>query len=156
MIYQVINVIKKILVAHDGSEPAAKALNFALELAEKCSAEVQIISVVPTIDMLMPRFTPESPPENFYKPLIDKMSDRFKEVLSEALKSAERTKPTVKISTRLLEGRPAYKIVQTAEEDGFDLIVMGSRGLSGVGELVLGSVSDKVADTARCPVLIVK
>lgn len=149
-------MIKKILVAYDGSKPAMKALDFALELAEKCSSEVHIISVVPTEEILIPRFTTASPPENFYKPLIDKISDRFKAVLSEALKSAERTMPMVRISTKLMEGRPADKIVKTAEDESFDLIVIGSRGLSGVGELVLGSVSDKVADTAKCPVLIVK
>ena len=54
------------------------------------------------------------------------------------------------------DGRPADVIVQTAIDDHVDLIVLGSRGLGGIKQLFLGSVSDRVADEARCPVLIVK
>jgi nucleotide-binding universal stress UspA family protein len=62
----------------------------------------------------------------------------------------------VRVSSTILEGRPADKIVEAAKEGGFDLIVMGSRGLGGVKEFFLGSVSDRVADEATCPVAIVK
>lgn len=150
------NVIKKMLVAVDGSEGAAKALDFALNLAEKLDAEVQIVSVVPPVDSIIPRLTPVAQPSAFYTYLINEMEQRLKTVLSEALKGAEEEKPKLKISTRLLKGRPADKIVQMAKEEGFDVIVMGSRGLSGVEELLLGSVSNRVADYASCPVLIVK
>ena len=50
----------------------------------------------------------------------------------------------------------ADKIVEAANESGFGLIVVGSRGLGGIEEFFLGSVRDRVADEARCPVLIVK
>ena len=66
------------------------------------------------------------------------------------------TKPNLKVSTKILEGRPADKIVETAKDDKTDLIVMGSRGIGGIREFFLGSVSDRVADEATCPVLIVK
>lgn len=56
----------------------------------------------------------------------------------------------------LKEDRPADEIVKTAKEGEFDLIVMGHRGLGRVKEFFLGSVSDRVADEAHCPVLIVK
>lgn len=144
------------LVAIDGSEAAAKALDYALNLAEKCGAEVQIVSVVLPVDDILPRFTSMKPSSTFYTPLINEMEKRLKTVLSEALKRAQEKKSKLKISVRLLKGRPADKIVQTAKEGNFDIIVLGSRGLSGVKELVLGSVSDRVADFATCPVLIVK
>jgi len=150
------NVIKKMLVAVDGSEAAAKALDFALNLAEELDAEVHIISVVPPADSIIPRFALAAPPSTFYTSLISEMEKRLKTVLSETLRGAKEKRPRLKISTRLLEGRPADKIVQTAREEGFDIIVVGSRGLSGVEELFLGSVSDRVADCATCPVLIVK
>ena len=51
---------------------------------------------------------------------------------------------------------PAEKIVEASKEGNFDLIVMGSRGLGGVAEFLLGSVADRVADLAQCPVVIVK
>ena len=61
-----------------------------------------------------------------------------------------------RFSTKLLEGRPADKIVEIAKQESFDLIVIGSRGLGGIKEIFLGSVSDRVADESHCPVLIVK
>jgi nucleotide-binding universal stress UspA family protein len=143
------------LVAIDGSETATKALAYALSLAEKCDAEVQIVSVVPPVKSIMPRFALTAPPVH-YTMFINEVEKRLKTVLSDALKEAKEKRPSIKVSVRLLKGHPADKIVQTAQEEGFDLIVVGSRGLSGVEELVLGSVSDRVADRATCPVLIVK
>ena len=74
----------------------------------------------------------------------------------EVLRKAKKTKPDIEVSTKLLEGRPADKIVEAAKEGEFDIIIMGNRGLGGVKEFFLGSVSDRVADEASCPVLIVK
>ena len=79
-----------------------------------------------------------------------------KKVLVEASKRAKKLKPKVKVSKKMLKGRAADKIVETANDGGFDLIVIGSRGLGGIKEFFLGSVSDRVADEAKCPVLIVK
>ena len=62
----------------------------------------------------------------------------------------------IRFTTKLVEGRPADKIVETAKLESCDLIVIGSRGLGGIKEFFLGSVSDRVADEAPCPVLIVK
>lgn len=143
--------IKKMLVAIDGSETATKALNYALQLAEKCSAEVQIVSVLQTIDSMMP---PSS--GMIYASLLYDMEKSIEMILSDTLKRVKETKPALKVSTRLLKGRPADEIVQIAKEEGFDIIVIGSRGLSNVEEFFLGSVSDRVADKASCPVLIVK
>jgi nucleotide-binding universal stress UspA family protein len=143
------------LVAIDGSESATKALDYALSLAEKCDAEVLIVSVVPPVESFMPRFSLTAPPIH-YSLFIDEVEKRLKTVLSDTLTEAKEKRPKMTISIRLLKGRPANTIVQTAQEEGFDIIVVGSRGLSGMGELVLGSVSDRVADLATCPVLIVK
>jgi nucleotide-binding universal stress UspA family protein len=147
--------ITRMLVAIDGSEAATRALNYALSLAEICDAEVQIVSVVPPVASLMPRFSLTAPPIH-YTLFIDEVEKRLHAVLSDALADAKKKRPTLPLSIRLLKGRPADTIVQTAREEGFNLIVVGSRGLSGVDELVLGSVSDRVADLATCPVLIVK
>jgi nucleotide-binding universal stress UspA family protein len=147
--------ITKMLVAIDGSESATKALAYALSLAEKCAAEVQIVSVVPPVESLMPRFTLTAPPIH-YSLFVGEVEKRLQTVLSDALSEAKEKRPNMHVSIRLLKGRPADTIVQTAQEESFDIIVLGSRGLSGLDELVLGSVSDRVADLATCPVLIVK
>jgi nucleotide-binding universal stress UspA family protein len=62
----------------------------------------------------------------------------------------------VKVVTRLGKGNPAEIIIETAAEGNFNLIVMGSRGLGGMKELLLGSVSHKVVQLAKTSVLIVK
>jgi len=54
------------------------------------------------------------------------------------------------------QGRPADKIIETATKGKYDIIVIGSRGLGGIKQLLLGSVSDRFSDKAPCPVLIVK
>ena len=63
--------------------------------------------------------------------------------------------PEDRVTEIVVPGHPAETICRIAEEDGHDLIVMGSRGLSGIGSFFLGSVSDKVSHHTPCPVLIV-
>ena len=61
----------------------------------------------------------------------------------------------VKISSVIREGSPAKVILDVAAEEDIDLIVIGSSGKSGFDRFILGSVSDKVVNTAKCPVLVV-
>ena len=62
----------------------------------------------------------------------------------------------MRAKTRLVIGHPAEEIARIANEEGFDLLVVGSRGLSTVKAFLLGSVSEKLSRLAKCPVLIVK
>jgi nucleotide-binding universal stress UspA family protein len=146
-------LIRKILVALDGSEHAGKALDFAVDLAEKYSAEVVLLSVVPYTDLVLVSMVPSSIKEESY---LIKLRDYYEEVLSKALRKTKKIRPNLKVSTKLTEGQPADKIVETVKEGSFDIIVMGSRGMSGIKEFLLGSVSHRVADKAPCAVLIVK
>ncbi|GGE40414.1 stress response protein NhaX [Pullulanibacillus camelliae] len=61
-----------------------------------------------------------------------------------------------KAHTEILEGKPEKRIVEHAEIHDYDLIVVGSRGLSGLKKLMLGSVSQKIVQDAECEVLVVK
>lgn len=136
-------MVKNILVGLDGSEQAKRALDLALEIANKFSANVVLLGVID------------------YMPIIDKeyvnnLKRRHENILSEALNKAQRAKPNLQITKMLTEGRPADKIIEKAQDGKFDLIVMGSRGRGGISEFIGGSVSDKVADEASCPVVIVK
>lgn len=150
-------MIEKILVALDGSDPADNALDCALDLADRYSAAVTLLTVVRPI--VVPRISQAAVP-----PLSPKVKERYKQglktghrkVLSDALQKARDVKPDLDISTKLVEGRPSQKIVEVAQREDFDMIIMGSRGLGGIKEVFLGSVSDRVADQAPCPVLIVK
>jgi len=76
----------------------------------------------------------------------------------EILKRSQELASSLGISTniKLASGVPAEEVLHFADSEKFDLIVMGSRGLSGVKAFLLGSVSDKVSHHAKCPVLIVR
>jgi len=143
----------KILVALDGSKAANNALNFALELAETTSSGLELLTVVPPVFL---------PSHSIYVLKSEAIADcakaldvTFRGVLSKAQREAQNRKPELKILTRFEKGEPAEKIVEVAERENFELIVMGSRGLGGKVS-ALGSVSARVADTASCPVVIVK
>lgn len=69
------------------------------------------------------------------------LEDNHKIMLEEILKKAKKRKSNLNMSTKLVEGYSAQKIVEIAKEGNFDLIVMGHRGLSGIREFILGSVS---------------
>lgn len=155
------NLIKKILVALDGSKPSDNALDLALDLAEKYSADVLLLRVVPT-PFYHSFIAPEAFPRAFPFVILPidssarELEAGLEGVLSEALKKVEKVKPNLNVSTKLVTGRTAEKIVQTAKKGNFDIVVMGSRGLGGIKKFFLGSASDRIADEAPCPVLIVK
>lgn len=152
--------IRKILAPIDGSEPAGRALDFALDLAEKYSAEILLLSVVQPIVVPMLSYPTIGVSQPVPPVVISGYSKKLKvsheELLSKALQKIKKAKPHLKVSKKIAEGRPSTKIIETAKEGNFDIIVMGSRGLGGIKEFFLGSVSDRVANEATCPVLIVK
>jgi nucleotide-binding universal stress UspA family protein len=153
-------MMKKILVALDESESAEKAFDYALDLADKYAADLEVLTVFhvdPRVYTFLPSVQGEIPVSvAAMDQYVTRLKASHKQVLFKALNRAKRRAPDVKVSARLVEGRPADKIVKVAEHGKFDVIVMGSRGVGGVKGFVLGSVSDRVADHAPCPVLIVK
>jgi nucleotide-binding universal stress UspA family protein len=149
-------MVKKILVAIDGSEPADKALDYALDLAESLGAEILILSVVPHLHLPISSDPEEGITASELFEITEKMRSAQEEVLKNALMKAQSKKPRLKISTKLVEGHPADEIIKSSEEGGFDLIVMGSRGLHGFSEFLLGSTTHRVADHCKKPLLIIK
>ena len=147
--------IKKILVPIDGSEHAYKALNYAIDMASKYHADLHILTSY-TLDedtfTLIQRATPRSLIESYR----DELKGLNEQILKRAVNQAKQKNPTLNIFSILVRGRPAEKIVEAAKKGQFDLIVMGSRGLGGIKGLLLGSVADRVADNAVCPVMLVK
>lgn len=150
-------LIRKILVALDGSQSANNALEYALDLAEKYASAVVLLTVVEPV--IVPKISRVAVPP-VPKEVVDKYKKGLKaghqKILSKALKKVQETKGDLDVSTELVEGKPSEKIVEVAREGDLDIIVMGSRGLGGIKEVFLGSVSDRVADQAPCPVLVVK
>ncbi|GLB60970.1 universal stress protein [Cytobacillus sp. NCCP-133] len=137
---------KKILLATDGSEHSRRAAEHAIAMA-KCTggSKIEIVYVIDDdnakSDVL----------QNWNKAdLGDKRKDRIKFAEQQA-KEAE-----VPYEIKTLHGEPGHAIVEYTNKNNMDVVVIGSRGLNVLQELVLGSVSHKVAKMANCPVLIVK
>ncbi len=151
---------KRILVPLDGSEPSNNALEHALGIAVKFGAELTLLAVVPKV--MVPVFPDEgfgAAPVTAAKDMAryqDRMKEIYENVLVEAKAKVGEEHPELKVETVLREGRPSATIVDIAENDGVDLIVMGSRGIGGITGWILGSTSSHVVDSCTKPILIVK
>ena len=137
---------KKILVPTDGSEFAKKAQKHALFLASVTGAEIIAVTVTEN------NFINGLPLDDEVYLLNQALKERSEENLVEFDKLNE---DNVKISHIIKEGSPAKCILEVAIEEGVDLIVMGSSGKSGFDRFIMGSVADKVVNSAKCAVLVI-
>ena len=145
-------MIKKILVAIDGSDHANRALDFALDVATKYSAKVLLLTVVPPVFLPIPSLNVMK--SQAVADASTELENSFRTALSQTEERAKKL-TNLTVFTRLEHGNPDEVIVETAKLGDFDIIVIGSRGL-GRRDFALGSVSSRVAENATCPVLIVK
>jgi len=136
-------MIKKILVPVDGSEHAKKAMRLACDLAEKYEADVELVNVSrKEISKEYQRFI-ELEYQMEERNRLEKVS---KELGNKIFKDLiEMIQPKVSVNSLVLFGDPAEKIVNHAKNNNFDTIIMGSRGMSDIKGLLLGSVSHKVS-----------
>lgn len=141
--------MKKILVSVDGSENSKKAIREAINLASLNDGEVVLLHVI-NDTMGNPYITVKD-----HKEAIDKaFLDQGNIILDEAIEMFK--EHDIKVETLLKHGDPGKTIINVAEEDNFDLIIMGSRGLNAISRAMLGSVSNKVLNHVNISVLIVK
>lgn len=139
----------KVIVAVDGSESSQKALQEAKQMLLKQAADqVEIVCVVPTFKN-----------EVFYTEQLSLLLDPvYAKMLSEGeelLKGCAAEMEGLNVKTTLLKGDPPVEISKLANT-GYDLIIIGSRGKNPISSLVMGSVSSRVLQDAKCPVLVVK
>ena len=141
-------MIKKIVVAFDGSEQAYKAFEFALELTKLCPSaapEIFVLSVA-------------QPPEPIDIVEMDAVIDSATQHYEDLFKGLERDakERNIEIKTEVVVGHPADQIVRYAKEKNSDMIVIGQKGKSNIESWLLGSVSKRVATYSPCTVTIVK
>lgn len=145
-----LNHFSNIVVAYDESELSQQALEKALSLAESNDQiEVDVVTVLDNTSY------PYIENYVYFEEILEQNRAHVREQMDKLAKERLNKLPN-KINTVVLEGNPAQKIVSYAEERKADLIVIGSRGLSGLKEFMLGSVSNKVVQMANCPILIIK
>jgi nucleotide-binding universal stress UspA family protein len=136
----------KVLAATDGSEHSLKAVQRALELAEKQGAQVTLISVA----YFGSDYLEEMPPN-----IREKLEDEAKGVLKKA--KALFDAKNLPVETVLVTGLvPANLILQKAREGKFDRIILGSTGMTGLDKIVMGSTAAKVVANAPCEVTVVR
>ena len=140
--------MKRILVATDGSEPAAEAVAFGVELAAEHTSELVIVHVVPAVD-LVPMMGFNLGGAFPHEPSLE---DR---ALLEAAAAVAEEQGVVATSV-LLKGDTVAEIVAYADSHDVDLIVVGSRGHGAIASALLGSVSRGVLSESKRPVLVVQ
>ncbi len=165
-------MFQSILVATDGSQSAARAVDLAVRLAHRHEAGLIIVNVISDWDV----------PDDLYQMaevehLIDRPSDsdkplnvgtfgslnrenRFRVAEAVSKRILERASEAAshwgvsRIETLSLEGPPAEAIIEQVRGSGAELVVVGTRGLGRLNEMILGSVSHKISVNASCPCLI--
>jgi len=149
--------VRKILVAVDGSKPSVDASVQAIDISKRLNAEMTALYVVS--------------PDIRYNYLEDTITPRLPRALKDVMMIAMQTgekhldkvkqkarEKDVRVKTDVIIGISSVvkEIVEYAEKNKIDMIVIGSRGLSGIKKMLLGSVANGVVTYAHCPVLVAK
>ncbi len=138
-------MIERILLPTDGSAFSERAADYALEIAKNSQATVAIAHVV---EMPAPK---QLDTNNLEREAAQRAETCFKSIKEKAAEAG------VEVGSKVLISRSiGGAILEEAEEGKYDLIVMGSHGLSGVKKFLLGSVSDAVVHHTTKPVLLIK
>ncbi len=154
-------IVKKILVPTDYSEQANHALEFAYQIARKSEAEIYLLNVIDypglstawsggmnVIGGAEPPF--DTMDENF----INNLMDRSKEEMRSMVKKLNEHDITIHEIVEI--GNPYFVIAERIENENINLVIMGSKGASGLEEVLIGSNTEKVVRHSKCPVITIK
>lgn len=138
--------IKRVLLATDLSAVSGRAATDAIQLAVEHEAQLIVISVIDTNRLRLPggRFLRR----------VDQERARIEEGAQALVRRARGAGANA--TFLVWEGDPAEAVLEAAQAEGADVIVLGSHGRGRLGRLILGSTSKRVAEGARCPVLVVR
>lgn len=146
--------MERILVPVDFSDHSRHALDFAIDVAEKFGAVIHVLHVfeipIAAVSAYDVGGATAPAPVNLWSDLEGIARDQLAKWMADVDKRG------IEISSRMVTEQPSTAIVAEATELPADLIVMGTRGLSGLSHVFLGSVAERTLRTAPCPVLTVK
>ena len=139
-------LFERIVLATDGSKNCLSAVTEALRIGKESGSKIYVVSVIDT------RRLSSVSPEIQVAGSIDRMQAEAEQIVGNVKKlgSGQALEPSV------LYGDPVNEIITFSRETGADLIVVGTRGKSGIERIVPGSVAEGVVREASCPVLVVK
>jgi nucleotide-binding universal stress UspA family protein len=139
---------RNILVPIDLGDHATQVLAYAVALAAKLDAKIHILHAVdwPLLGAEIPIAVSDK--------AMDEIVAQHRQDLDQLVATHASKAPLGSVELKI--GDPRTLIMQTAEQHGVDLIVMGTHGRRGVSRLLLGSVAEHVARTAPCPVLLLR
>jgi len=135
---------KHILVALDDAGEPKKGMEKAIYLAKLSGAKITGVNVIVVAPTLVSTVT------NYR----DYLTKKSQEMLDSIKESCE--KQGIQFASKILDGSPASKIAEFAEEEKVDLVIVGSKGLSGIMGAILGSVANSIVHKSKVSVLVVK
>jgi nucleotide-binding universal stress UspA family protein len=143
---------KKILLPTDGSAYANKAAEHAIWIAHASGAEIIALNVIETSSLV------GLPAEDLIVRIKEMLKEEGRIALEHIFEMASKENKEdgdLKVTLKTEEGSPADAILKTIEKENIDLVVMGTSGKHGLDRFLLGSVTEKVVRSAKCPVLAV-
>jgi nucleotide-binding universal stress UspA family protein len=147
--------VMKMLVCTDGSEKSVKAVKKAAFIGEQLKeVSVTLIHVYYLDTAIISPHADGYVTGEILQRIDGEKKEEGKKILAEAAKIFE--EKNIKVNTLLTKGHPATTIIEAAAQGKYDLVVIGSRGLGGLKKLLLGSVSNAVAQEVVSTVMIVK
>jgi nucleotide-binding universal stress UspA family protein len=141
-----------IVVGTDGSETAGEAVRQAIELAKAVDAELHVVSAYnPVPEAELRRQRQEAPQDIQYSINPRQEAEATLEKARERVEQAG-----VRVRAHSQEGDPADAILDVAEDNDADLVIVGNRGMTGAARFLLGSVPNKISHHAPCSVMIIR
>jgi len=140
---------KKILCAVDFSDHSPKVADYAMALAKSTGAKLVCVYVAPSLSQYVGFQVPPSSIESFVGEIVTGADSSMKAYLAQYFQGID-------ASGKVLVGYPAEEIINLAEDEKADLIIMGTHGRKGIDRILFGSVAEKIVKNARCPVLTVR
>lgn len=141
--------IKKILCAVDLSEHSRAVAEYATTLAKAMGASVVVVYTAPSLSQYVGFHVPPNTIENFVGEIVTGAEKSMESFVTENF-------PDVDAQGQVLIGYAAEEIINRADDEQVDLIIMGTHGRKGIDRILFGSVAEKVVKNARQPVLTIR
>jgi nucleotide-binding universal stress UspA family protein len=146
------SIFQNIMIATDGSEAAKKAVNTAIKLAKLNNAKLYAVHVIAPGELSVNQRDPRDLEwKDSMKVYLEKQGGEVTAYVEELGKIAG-----VEVEPEVLEGNPADEIINFAQKNDIDLIIMGTLGKTGIQRFLLGSVTENVIRHSKKPVLVVR